>query len=307
MPERIIYLNGSYVPEADAKVSVLDRGFRWGDAVYDATRTFEGKLFKLDEHVERFFRSLRYARIDPRLGKADIAAICEEVARRNEPARRQADGDYLLTMQASRGLVSGIYAPQSGMPTVTVYGLPLAFHTHTRYYRDGAHVIVAATRRTPPDAVSPRAKVSNKMNHFQAEFEAKAGDPDAFALMLDVDGNIAESSGSDFLFVSNGVLRIPQRRTHLTGVSLLTAVELAEKLGIPTDEGNFTLFDLYQAEEAMLTASTYCLLPVVRVNGLALGDGTPGPIVTRLLQAWSEMVGMDIPGQAARHRSPSPA
>jgi branched-chain amino acid aminotransferase len=264
-------------------------------------RTFEGRLFKLHEHVERFFRSLRYARIDPRLDQAAVAALCEEVVRRNEPARQAADGDYLLTMQASRGLVGGIYAPGAAMPTVTAYCLPLAFPTHARYYRAGAPVIVTATRRTPPESVSPRAKVSNKMNHFQAEFEAKATDPDAFALMLDTDGNIAESSGSDFLFVSNGVLRIPQRRTHLTGVSLLTAVELAEKLGVPTDEGAFTMFDLYQAEEAMLTASTYCLLPVVKVNGLALGDGTPGPIVGRLLHAWSELVGMDIVAQAAGH------
>jgi branched-chain amino acid aminotransferase len=300
MAERVVYLNGQYVAERDAKVSVLDRGFRWGDAVYDATRTFEGRLFKLHEHVERFFRSLRYARIDPRLDKAAVAAVCEEVVRRNEAARKAADGDYLLTMQASRGLVGGIYAPGEGVPTVTVYCMPLALLAHARYYRSGAPVIVTATRRTPPECVSPRAKVSNKMNHFQAEFEAKATDPDAFALMLDTDGNIAESSGSDFLFVSNGVLRIPQRRTHLTGVSLLTAVELAEKLGLPTDEGVFTMFDLYQAEEAMLTASTYCLLPVVRVNGLALGDGKPGPIVGRLLRAWSELVGMDIVDQAAR-------
>lgn len=298
MAERVVYLNGEYVPEREAKVSVLDRGFRWGDAVYDATRTFDGKLFKLEEHVERFFRSLRYARIDPRLGKTELLAITEAVVRRNEPARKASDGDYLLTMQASRGLVSGIYSPHGAVPTVTVYCLPLAFATHAQYYRAGAPVIVPATRRTPPECVSPRAKVSNKMNHFQAEFEAKAADPDAFALMLDLDGNIAESSGSDFLFVSNGVLRIPQRRTHLTGVSLLTAVELAEKLGLETDEGSFTVFDLYQAEEAMLTASTFCLLPVVKVNGLPLGDGKPGPIVTELLRAWSQLAGMDIVEQA---------
>jgi len=160
--ERIIYLNGEYVPEHEAKVSVLDRGFRWGDAVYDALRTFDGRPFK--------------------------------------------------------------------------------------------------------------------MNHFQAEFEAKAVDPDAFALMLDIDGNIAESSGSDFLFVSDGALRIPQRRTHLTGASLLTVTELAEKNGMRTDEGAFTLFDLYNAEEAMLTASTFCLLPVVRVNGMT---ATPAAILSR--------------------------
>src|SRR5262249_37073719 len=110
-----------------------------------------------------------------------------------------------------------------------------------------------------------------------------------------------ESSGSDFLFVSDGVLRIPQRRTHLTGVSLLTAVELAEKLGLETDEGAFTMFDLYPAEEAMLTASTYSLLPLARVTSLALGDGRAGRVVGKLLEAWSQLVGVDIVEQAARY------
>lgn len=300
MGERIVYLDGEYVPESEAKVSVLDRGFRWGDAVYDAVRTFDGRPFKLDGHVDRFFRSLKYARIDPQLDKKQFAEITLEVIRRNEPLRR-VEGDYLITMQASRGPVAQIYTPVGQRPTVTVYCLPMPYAAHAKYYREGAHVVVPSIRRTPPECVSPRAKVSNKMNHFQAELEVKALDPDAFALMLDVDGNIAESTGSDFLFISDGVLRIPQRRTHLTGVSLLTAAELAEQLGMPTDEGAFTLFDLYNAEEAMLTASTYCLLPVVKVNGLPLGDGKPGPVVRKLLDAWSEMVGLDIVGEAFRY------
>ncbi len=294
MNERAVYLNGEYVPESEAKVSVLDRGFRWGDAVYDAVRTFEGRPFKLEEHVDRFYRSLRYARIEPGLSKTEMSAITLEVIKRNEGRRKRVDGDYLVTMQASRGSVGQIYRPVGGRPTVTVYCLPITFDAHAKYYREGAHVIVPSVRRTPPECVSPRAKVSNKMNHFQAELEVKAVDPDAFALMLDMDGNIAESTGSDFLFVSGGVLRIPQRRTHLTGVSLLTAVELAEKMGMKTDEGAFTLFDLYNAEEAMLTASTFCLLPVVRVNGMPIGEGRPGPVVTRLLELWKEFVGFDF-------------
>ena len=293
MNERIVYLNGEYVPENEAKVSVLDRGFRWGDAVYDAVRTFEGRPFKLEEHVDRFYRSLRYARIEPGLSKTEMSAITLEVIKRNEGRRKQVDGDYLVTMQASRGPVVQIDT-SVGERTVTVYCLPITFDAHAKYYREGAHVIVPSVRRTPPECVSPRAKVSNKMNHFQAEFEAKAVDPDGFALMLDMDGNIAESTGSDFLFVSGGILRIPQRRTHLTGVSLLTVVELAEKIGMKTDEGAFTLFDLYNAEEAMLTASTFCLLPVVRVNGMPLGEGRPGPVVARLLELWKELVGFDF-------------
>jgi len=297
--ERIIYLNGEYLPESEAKVSVLDRGFRWGDAVYDALRTFDGRPFKLDEHVDRFYRSLRYVRIEPGVAKAELKSIIVEVIRRNEISRR-VDGDYLVTMQASRGRVTQVYDPLGSRPTVTVYCLPISFDVHAKYYREGAHVIVPSVRRTPPECVSPRAKISNKMNHFQAEFEAKAVDPEAFALMLDTDGNIAESSGSDFLFVSDGVLRIPQRRTHLTGVSLLTAAELAEKNGMQTDEAAFTLFDLYNADEAMLTASTFCLLSVVRVNGMPIGDGKPGPIVSQLLASWSELVGVDILKQCFR-------
>ncbi len=112
--ERIIYLNGEYVPEHEAKVSVLDRGFRWGDAVYDALRTFDGRPFKLDEHVDRFYRSLRYVRIEPGVSKSELKGIIVEVIRRNESARR-IDGDYLVTMQASRGLVTQVDDPPDGL------------------------------------------------------------------------------------------------------------------------------------------------------------------------------------------------
>ena len=153
MAERFVYLNGDYVSERDAKVSVLDRGFRWGDAVYDATRTFNGRLFKLHEHVERFFRSLRYARIDPRLDRVAITALCEEVVRRNEPARQAADGDYILTMQASRGLVGGIYSPgESATPTVTAYCMPLAFATHA------ATIAPARPSSLPPPGARRRSR-----------------------------------------------------------------------------------------------------------------------------------------------------
>src|SRR5262249_56502262 len=106
------------------------------------------------EHVERFFRSLRYARIDPRLDKAAVAAICEEVVQRDEPARRGGDGDYLLTMQASRGMMGGIYAPGTAAPTVTVYCMPLNFATHAWNYRPGASVFFRATGHTRPDPAS---------------------------------------------------------------------------------------------------------------------------------------------------------
>jgi branched-subunit amino acid aminotransferase/4-amino-4-deoxychorismate lyase len=113
MAERVVYLNGQYVPERDAKVSVLDRGFRWGDAGYDATRTFEGRLFKLHEHVERFFRSLRYARIDPRLDRAAVAALCEEVVRRNEPraAARTSEARLADRRRRVHGLALGDGTP----------------------------------------------------------------------------------------------------------------------------------------------------------------------------------------------------
>ena len=206
--------------------------------------------------------------------------------------------DFGVSQVVSRGLMNtGLHEG----PNVVIYCQPVRFEQFARHCIDGVRVVTPATRRTPPQSLSPKAKIGNKMNHLMAEFEAKDTDPDAIALMLDIDGNIAECSGANFMFVADGRLKVPNRRQVLPGISMETVIELAENQGIPVDEGDYTTFDVYQADEAFTTSSRYCLLPAVTLNGRGIGDETPGPITRGLLAAWSDMAGLNFVDQALSH------
>lgn len=301
MEDGIVYLNGQFVPAREARVSVYDRGFRWGDAVYDVTRTFTGRPHKLRRHIDRLFRSLRYTRMDPGLSAEAMEAITLQVLEANRPLLGPND-DFFLWNVVSRGL--GIETMmQTESATVAVFAEKIYFQRFAKHYLTGAHVVTPATRRTPPQVLSPRAKISNKMNHAIADFEAKAGDPEAFSVMLDLDGNVAENSGGNFFWVTDGTLYTPGLRNILGGVTRETVLELAAQLGIPAEEGDYPAYDVYIADEAFLTTSSYNILPVTRFNGSPLGEsGTViGSITGRLVQAWNEMVGVDIVAQALSH------
>jgi branched-chain amino acid aminotransferase len=139
------------------------------------------------------------------------------------------------------------------------------------------------------------------MNHFIAQFEAKAVDPGALALMLDLDGNITEAAGANFVFVADGCIKVPNRRHVLPGISMEAALEMAENQGIPVEEGDYTTFEVYQADEAFLSSTSYCVLPVTSLNGWTIGTGEPGPITQGLLASWSDMVGINVVDQAMSH------
>ncbi len=295
--ERKAYVNGALVPESQAVISVLDRGFRWGDSVYDMTRTFGGEPFKLNAHLDRLYRSLLYTQINPGIAQDEMEEVTLELVAANHHLLGQSD-DFSITHVVSRGLVD---TRLHEGPNVVIYCLPLNFSTFARHYVDGARVITPAVRRTPPQSLSPKAKIGNKMNHFMAEFEAKEADSDAVALMLDMDGNVAECTGANFMFVAEGVIKVPNRRHVLPGISMETALELAETLGIPVQEGDYTPFDVYQADEAFITSTSYSLAPVASVNGRAIGDEMPGPITRGLLAAWSDLAGVNFVDQALSH------
>ena len=162
-------------------------------------------------------------------------------------------------------------------------------------------LVTPSTRRTPPQSVSPKANISNKINHFVAQFEAQATAPEALALMLDYDGNVTESPGANFLFLSQGRLCVPNRRNVLGGVSMDFVLKLAEGMGVPAEEGDYTPFGVYGADEAFLTTTPYCMASVISLNGLEIGQGTPGPFYQQLMQAWSERVSLDIIDHAQSH------
>jgi len=296
------YLNGTMVRGKDATVSLFDRGILWGDGVYEAIRTYKGKPFRVADRIERFFRSLYYARIDPGFSKERLQQITDEVIQANLPLLAPNE-DLTMNYYISRGSMA-VRHGRTPAGTVAVFCQPIAFASFARFYVSGAPAVIPATRRTPPQCVSPKAKVSNKMNHFVAELEAKASNPEAYAVMLDLDGNITEGSSANFLFISGGRIKIPDTRFVLSGADMAALLELADGMGIGADEGTYTTYDVYNAEEAFLTTNSFGILPIVSLNGLPIGTGTVGPMTRRFMAAWSEMVGLDFVEQALSHLPP---
>ena len=303
MSEKIVYLNGSFVPESEAKVSVLDSGFNAGDGVYDVTRTFNHKLFKLREHTERLFRSLRYSRIDCGLSAEQMEKITVEVLERNKPLLGK-DDDVALWQVVTRGLRSSQGNRVAGQATISVYCVTIAFKEFARHYIEGVKLVIPSTRRIPPQCLEPKAKITNKMNHNMAIFEAKQVDPSAIPLMLDLDGNISESNAHNFFLVLNGRLCTPTNKNVLDGITKHTLFTLANKQNIDVMEGDFTPYDTYNADEAFLASTSPTIVPVQSINGVKTGAEVPGPVTKKLMLAWSEMVGLDIVVQALSHLDP---
>ncbi len=300
MEERIIYLNGSFVPESEAKVSVLDSGFNAGDGVYDVTRTFGHKPFKLREHTEGLFRSLQYTRIDCGMSLEEMEKTTLEVLERNKPLLRENE-DCALWQVVSRGVRSSTGNRVSGRATVTVYSVIVNFPEFASFYVEGAPVIIPSTRRIPPQCLESKAKITNKMNHNMAGFEAKQADPRAIPLMLDIDGNLSETSAHNFFLVIEGKLCTPSDRNVLGGITKAVIFDLAKQLGVEVVAGNYTPYDLYTAEEAFLASTSPTFVPVKTINGVKIGKGVPGPVTLRLIGAWNKMVGTDIVDQALSH------
>jgi branched-chain amino acid aminotransferase len=296
--ERIAYHNGRFVPEREVLVPFRDRGFKYGDAVFDTTRTFGHRVFKLREHVERLYRSLRYLRIDPGLTPAAMVEITEEVLRHNLPLL-EPDDDYWVTQRVSRGLDASareIWA-QAG-PTVIVECVPLPLRERAPLFRDGIRVLVPSVRRTPPDALSPRVKTHNYLNLIAANLEIAARDPEAWAVLLDTHGNLAEGLGSNIFLVQQGTLYTPREQFVLAGISRDTVIALARDAGLSVVEKDLDLFDAYNADEVFLTSTSLCVCPVRCINEAVIGGGrVPGPVTRQITEAYCRLVDFDFVAQ----------
>ena len=300
--QRVAYLNGQILPESDVRVSFRDRGYKYGDAVFDMTRTFGHKVFKLQEHIDRFYRSLRYVRIDPGMSPKEMMDKSEEVLARNLHLLGKED-DYWLGQRVSRGVdtVSGEVPIQTG-PTVVIECTPLPLKARAAFYRDGLDVVVPSTRRIAPSMLSPRAKTHNYLNMIIGEQEAKATNPNSWAVLLDENGNIAEGIGSNIFIVRDGVVYTPSERYVLPGVSRQTAMDMATGLGIKLIEGDIDLFDAYVADECFITSTSFCICPVRSINGNRMGEtAVPGPVTKKLMDAYVKFVNFDWVQQYLRH------
>jgi len=298
--QRIAYFNGKYVPEGEVRVPFRDRSFLYGDGCFDMTRTFAGKPFRVKEHIDRFYRSLAYLNIDIGLKPAQLTEITHEVVNRNAHLLAKGD-DWWVGQRVSRGIKSvgeGMDPWEDMGPSVIVDCMPLPFKARAPHYRDGIRVVVPSVRRTPPGSLSPRVKTHNYLNMIMGDMEARDRDPEAWAVLLDENGNLCEGIGSNIFIVKDGRISTPQGRYVLEGISRQTVIELARKEGFELVERDIDLYDAYTADEIFLTSTSLCLCPVAKLNHATIGDGkVPGPVAARLLAAYSEHVGVDIAEQ----------
>ena len=300
--ERIAYFNGEYLPEREVRVPFRDRGFKFGDAVFDATRTFNGRAFKSKEHVERLYRSLRYAQIDIGLSPEDSMAVWEEVLTRNLHLRGENE-DFWICQRASRGVDAvGDEGWSYTGPTIIVDCPPLPLKARARMFREGIQVIVPSVRRIPPVSLSPRAKTHIVMPLIMAELEVRGLNPDAWPILLDQNGNLAEGRGANIFLVHDGTLFTPKAQYVLEGISRQTVIELARDCGIPVVETDLDLFDAYNADEIFITSTSWCLCPVSRINHLTVcKERVLGRITESLIGRYVELVDCDFVQQYLAH------
>lgn len=296
---RKVYISGRMLPEAEAKISIFDSAIMLADTVTESTRTFRHKPFKLDVHIERLYQSLKLTRIDPGMSAEQMLRTTLDVFEANLDNYGPTD-DCWIVHNISRGLAIAGADPtvQVGAATVMIFTQFMDLKPWARFYDDGCHGVTPISRMVPSQSLDPRIKNRSRLAYTLAEMEAKLVDPAAQSVILDINGHVAENKGGNIFCVTKGVLRTPSTVNCLAGVSRATALELANKLGIPTQETVLQPYDLATADEMFFTSTPYCIMPSTKFNNLPVGTGKVGPVTKRLLDAWSELVGMDIAAQA---------
>ncbi len=287
-----VYLNGDIVRADEARISPFERGFMWGDGIYEVTPCFNGVAYRLEDHIDRLYRSLRYVRIDVGFGRDKMLSETERLLDANRDILGSGP-QFRIGHWVTRGGDAFVPAHLAeGPPTIFIYLQPVDMESTARNIETGVKLSVTTTRRNPPECIETRAKVTSKMNQLLAELDA--GARDSLSLMLDLDGNVAESSVSNFFIARDGVLWTAPERNILEGVTRKVVFELCERLSIPMEEKLFTMYDVAQADEFFITSSGVCAMPVSAVDDFTPKYPVPGPITTQLIDAFAEDTGLDF-------------
>jgi len=298
---RVVYWNGEFVPERDAHISIYDSALMFGDMVFEMTRSFNGVQFKLRDHLERLFSGLRMLAIDVPITIDELEAACDATVAANA-ATMEVDDEHRLMIDVSRGLL-GIYSQHVGVPpgpNVIIADFPLRWTVAgmSRFFEHGVSIVVPSQRAIPATYLDPKIKNRSRIHYLRANMEVSRMKGDRnWALLLDDDGFLTEGTGDNFFLVRDGEILTPEPRNILRGVSRAYIFELAEQLGVPCREQNLELFDAISADEAFVTATPFCLLPVAEVEGQPLGGARRGEVTQALLDTWSANVNVDIEAQ----------
>ena len=300
MPDYDAFFNGNWIPYSEVSISPSDRGFSVGDLVFEVERTFNGVPFMLTDHIDRLYRSLKYVRMDALMTASEMMGlVIEGISRASYNLENV--GEFSIRQVVTRGAVDLFDDPA---PTVLLNTGEQSFW-YADLYDIGMAGGISKTRAYSPQSLDPKVKHYSRMNFVLAHQEVHDMEPGAWPILLDDRGNIAEGNGQNVFIVTDGVIRTPTDYAGLQGVSRAVTITVANQLGIPLVEEDLQPYDLYTADEAFWTTTSMCVMPMTRVDRRQIADGTPGPMSQRLLTGWSEMVGVDIVGQAKTRHSRS--
>jgi len=296
----LAFLNGRFLPADSATISPVDSGFVLGAAVAEQLRTFGGKLFCRDEHLERLEHSLEIVGVDPGLDRRRFAEVAEELVGHNHRLLDQGD-DLGLSVVVTPGLYPSYTADAAVEPTVCLHTYPLPFRYWAAKYGSGQALVLTSVTQVPGRCWPAELKCRSRMHYYLADREAGRREAGSRALLLDDNGHVTEASTANLLlYTEEEGLISPPAGTVLPGISVSTVLRLAAGLGIRTSRRSLTPSDVACADEVLLTSTPWCLLPVTRFEGRAVARGMPGPVFRQILAAWSERVGVDIAAQAER-------
>lgn len=300
MTEPVVFLTGKFLPASQAKLNIFDLGIVLGATFTEMTRTFRHEPFRLEEHIERLYRSAKYGGIELPHTPEEMLGITRRVVETNcGLIDAGIDLGIVHFITPGENLIYAGSAAGAGSlsPTVCVHTFPLPFSAWRHLFEDGAHVVTPAIRHVPPQCLDPKTKNRSRLHWFLADHQTHLVDPKAITLLLDLDGNITECAGSNFVIVKDEKIFSPDSRNILPGISLKTVKELAATMGLAYIEKDLQPYDVINADEAWLTTTPYCMAPCTKINGIPISTGRPGPLFQRVLRAWSVRVGLDIEHQ----------
>jgi len=298
MMPRVVYQNGKLIPEKEAGISIYDSALMFGDMVFEMTRSFNKKQFKLREHLVRLYKGIKILRIPLQMTIEELEQACFKTVEANEPFFENHD-EHRLMINVSRGPLS-IYAPifeNKIEPTVIIADFPLKWTISGmgRLFDTGINAVIPAQRAIPASLLDPKIKNRSRLHYQMANIEVSGYEGENnWALLIDPSGYIAEGTGDNFFIVTNNTIITPEGRNVLRGISRDYVFEISNQLGLECVERNIEPYDVYTADEAFMTGTPFCILPVTSLNNVRIGDGKTGEVVKSLLDQWSKNVDLDI-------------
>lgn len=278
-----IYLDGEFVKEEEAKISVFDHGLLYGDGVFEGIRAYNGLVFKLEEHINRLYEGLQVLMLSVSLSKEEMGEVVRATCRRNNL------NEAYIRLVVTRGCGDlGLDPKNCSAPNVFCIASAIQLYPQEMYEK-GMEIVTASTRRNAPDTLNPRLKSLNYLNNILAKMEAsRRGVPEA--LLLNREGYVAEATGDNIFIYKNGILYTPALYLGvLKGITRDTVIELARAEGMKVEESCFTLHDVYSADEVFLTGTAAEVVPVCCVDGRVIGSGQAGPVTKKLMTLYHEL------------------